>query len=348
MRGIQLVSQWIHARQGELVAGLLLLLLYVVFFPALYKNFGNGMLVLSLPPVVLLSWALGMGGAVVVGLLIIPIQMALLGHVGVQWDAGLREVVWLVNGSALTACIGIGLFRSQFDRRLKAEQAMQASQHQAERRAMELNLLSRVRDRLARDLEPGVLMQGVVDALAEDPRYSTVAAYQPEGETLMLASAAGKQTLPESFRTDHLSLSRAARTAESVLIANSPDLPGVLKGQSMAATPVLVRGMVRSVLVVAGQPGEIGEKDLLFLEEVSAQLSMALDRARVYEALREQEALYRTLMETLPDVVALFDGTQLLYLNPVGLKAMGYERLEDVAGRPLIHSVHPASFARVG
>lgn len=303
-------------------------------------------MVLCLPPLVLLSWALGLGGAVVVGVLNVPIQMALLSQTGVEWDS-VREVGWLVNGSALAACLGIGLFRFQFDRRLQAEKAMLESRYQAERRAMELSLLSTVRDRLARDMEPSALIQGVVDALAEDPRYATVAAYQPEGENLVLASAAGKQTLPDNFAVTHDTLSRVARTAESLIAVGPEGMPEMLGGQGLVAVPVLVKGAVRGILVVAGQPGELGEKDLHFLEEVSAQLSMALDRARVYEALREQESLYRTLMETLPDVVALFDGTQVLYLNPIGLRGLGYRHLEEVVGRPLIHFIHPDSFPRV-
>ncbi len=340
---------WLRLRQLELLAGLVALVLYVLLFPELYRNFGNNLLMLALPGLVLLSWGLGLGGAALVGLLNIPVQVLLLNLGGAQWDAGLREIVHLMTGTGLAACLVMGLFRFQYDRRWAAEAAMKQSQAQAEDRNLELALFSRVRDGLARDLEPQSLMRGVVDTLQEHPRFDSVAAYVPEGEQLQLVWMGGRQTLPEHFGSSHEIVLRAARSAETVVLYSTEERSraGLVGERSLIAVPLLVKGSVQGVLVASSSVLDLEQRDVRFLEGVAGQLSLAIDRAQVYEALREQEALYRTLLETLPDAVALYDGSKVLYLNPVGLRGLGYTRLEEVVGQPLTQFVHPASLPRV-
>jgi diguanylate cyclase (GGDEF)-like protein/PAS domain S-box-containing protein len=340
---------WLRLRQLELLAGLVALVLYVLLFPELYRTFGNNLLMLALPGLVLLSWGLGLGGAALVGLLNIPVQVLLLNLGGAQWDAGLREIVHLMTGTGLAACLAMGLFRFQYDRRWAAEAAMKRSQAQAEDRNLELSLFSKVRDGLARDLEPQSLMRGVVDTLQEHPRFDSVAAYVPEGEQLQLVWMGGRQTLPEHFSPSHEIVLRAARSAETVVLYSTEERSraGLVGERSLIAVPLLVKGSVQGVLVASSSVLDLEQRDVGFLEGVAGQLSLAIDRAQVYDALREQEALYRTLLETLPDAVALYDGSKVLYLNPVGLRGLGYTRLEEVVGQPLTQFVHPASLPRV-
>ncbi len=340
---------WLRLRQLELLAGLVTLLLYALLFPELYRTFGNNLLMLALPGLVLLSWGLGLWGAALVGLLNIPVQVLLLNLGGAQWDAGLREIVHLMTGTGLAACLAMGLFRFQYDRRWAAEAAMKKSQAQAEDRNLELALFSKVRDGLARDLEPQSLMRGVVDTLQEHPRFDSVAAYRPEGDQLWLVWLGGRQTLPEHFGPSHEIVFRAARSAETVVLYSTEERSraGLVGERSLIAVPLLVKGSVQGVLVASGSMLDLEQRDVGFLEGVAGQLSLAIDRAQVYDALREQEALYRTLLETLPDSVALYDGSKVLYLNPVGLRGLGYTRLDEVVGQPLTQFVHPASLPRV-
>lgn len=340
---------WLRLRQLELLAGLVTLLLYALLFPELYRTFGNNLLMLALPGLVLLSWGLGLWGAALVGLLNIPVQVLLLNLGGAQWDAGLREIVHLMTGTGLAACLAMGLFRFQYDRRWAAEAAMKKSQAQAEDRNLELALFSKVRDGLARDLEPQSLMRGVVDTLQEHPRFDSVAAYRPEGDQLWLVWLGGRQTLPEHFGPSHEIVFRAARSAETVVLYSTEERSraGLVGERSLIAVPLLVKGSVQGVLVASSSRLDLEQRDVGFLEGVAGQLSLAIDRAQVYDALREQEALYRTLLETLPDSVALYDGSKVLYLNPMGLRGLGYTRLDEVVGQPLTQFVHPASLPRV-
>lgn len=341
-------TTWLLQRRLELLAGLATLGVYVLSFPQLYQTFGNNLLMLALPGLLLLSWGLGLWGAALVGLLNIPVQVLLLNLGGAQWDAGLREIVHLMTGTGLAASLAMGLFRFQYDRRFAAEEAMRQSQAQAEERNLELTLFSRVRDGLARDLEPGALMRGVVDTLHEHPRFDSVAAYKPDGEQLRLAWLEGKQTLPDHFGPTHEIVLRAARSAETVVLYSTEERSkaGLLGERSLIAVPLLVKGSVQGVLVVSSSAPDLEQRDIRFLEGVAGQLSLAIDRAQIYEALREQEAIYRTLLETLPDAVVLYDGSKVLYLNPAGLRGLGYERLEEVVGQPLTQFVHPETLPR--
>ncbi|GIW23803.1 bifunctional diguanylate cyclase/phosphodiesterase [Meiothermus sp.] len=342
------VLNWLRPRWLELFLGLGFTLGYALVFPTLYQSLGHGALHLVLPGVALLSWALGLWGAVGVGLLLPPFQIALLSTAGASWDGNLRDVLWLTGGVGLLSSCVVGLFRFQYDRRSAAEVAMRKSQAHAEDRNLELALFSKVRDGLARDLEPEALMRGVVDTLHEHPRFDSVAAYQPMGEGLRLVWSGGKQTLPEHFDSTHEIVLRAARSAETVVFFSTEERSkaGLLGKQRLIAVPLLVKGSVQGVLVASGAP-DLEQREVQFLEGVAGQLSLAIDRAQIYEALREQEAIYRTLLETLPDAVALYDGSKVLYLNPAGLRGLGYQHLEEVVGQPLTRFVHPDSLPRV-
>jgi len=342
------MTTWLRPRRLELMLGLAFMLAYALAFPPIYQSLDHAALHLVLPGVALLSWALGLWGALGVGLGLPLLHMVLFQAVGVPWDSGPRDVMLVAVAVGLLTCLVVGLFRFQFDRRWAAEVAMRKSQAQAQERHLELALFSRVRDGLARDLEPLAMMRGVVDALQEHPRFDSIAAYRPEGAYLRQVWSAGKQTLPERFDPTHEIVHRAAHLAETVVMRSTDERSraGLLGERSLVAVALPVKGRVFGVLVVGSANTDIEQRDVRFLEEVAGQLSLAIDRAQVYEALREQEATYRTLMETLPEAVALCDGSKLLYLNPVGLRGLGYEHLEEVVGQPLTKFVHPDSLPR--
>jgi len=56
------------------------------------------------------------------------------------------------------------------------------------------------------------------------------------------------------------------------------------------------------------------------------------DRKRMEEALRESEDKYRTLIEALPHMVAIFRNRRMVFANPAFLKMFGYESLDEALG----------------
>ena len=53
-------------------------------------------------------------------------------------------------------------------------------------------------------------------------------------------------------------------------------------------------------------------------------------------AFRESERRYRSLIETLPMMVAVAVRERIVYMNPTGLKMLGMERSQDVSGREFL------------
>jgi PAS domain S-box-containing protein len=59
------------------------------------------------------------------------------------------------------------------------------------------------------------------------------------------------------------------------------------------------------------------------------------ERKRAAESLEASERRFRTLVEEAPVAVAISREARTIYLNHKGLKLYGFERVEDVAGRPV-------------
>jgi len=66
------MTTWLRPRRLELFLGLSFMLMYGLAFPAMYQSLRHGALLLVLPGVALLSWALGIWGALMVGLTLLP------------------------------------------------------------------------------------------------------------------------------------------------------------------------------------------------------------------------------------------------------------------------------------
>jgi len=325
----------------ELTAGLVALLAYALLFPWLYKSLGDPFLVLALPGLMLLSWASGLGGAILVGLLNIGLQLGLLRLAGAALNPPTLEALILAAGSGLVACVATGWFRSAVARRAVgqtlAANAPEAALAQTGRHAVDLALLSQVRD-AAQSMEPTPLLVQTVKLLAAYPRFRNTAVYSTQdGGHVTLVASEGKPTLGEEIPSEEESVARAARLAQTVLERD--------RVAGRIAAPILVQGSVRGVLVVGG--ASLDERDVELLEGVAAQLNLALDRAQAYEDLRQQEVLYHTLLEAIPSPVAVYDGSRLLYLNRVGLEAMGYTDPHEVLDQPITQLIHPDSLPRV-
>ncbi len=63
-------------------------------------------------------------------------------------------------------------------------------------------------------------------------------------------------------------------------------------------------------------------------------------RQQAEQALRLSERRFRRLVEAAPDAVVVVNTDGLLYVNPAQLKLAGYERFEDLAGKPSSERLH--------
>ncbi len=94
---------------------------------------------------------------------------------------------------------------------------------------------------------------------------------------------------------------------------------------------ICLRAKVCPTVLERGAPGT----SILF-EDVTRQV-------RVDEDLRESRERYRLLVENSPDMIAIHDGKQHLFINPAGLRLLGAETPADVLGRPITQFLDPDS-----
>jgi diguanylate cyclase (GGDEF)-like protein/PAS domain S-box-containing protein len=73
---------------------------------------------------------------------------------------------------------------------------------------------------------------------------------------------------------------------------------------------------------------------------VSQHVAGAIDRKHTNDALRESEARFRTLADTAPAAIVIFDGAQMFYANDAAARIGGYSR-EEFRELPLFDLVHP-------
>ncbi len=71
------------------------------------------------------------------------------------------------------------------------------------------------------------------------------------------------------------------------------------------------------------------------------------DRRSIEEALRRSEADFRTLLEQFPQGLGIHRLGKLVWVNGVALDSLGYERRDEVLGRPVLEFVHPDDHALV-
>jgi diguanylate cyclase (GGDEF)-like protein/PAS domain S-box-containing protein len=83
-----------------------------------------------------------------------------------------------------------------------------------------------------------------------------------------------------------------------------------------------------------------GETDRDLLTFVSQHVAAAIDRKRAAEALRESETRFRTLAETAPSAIFIYQGAGFIYANASMAALTGYAR-EELGSMNLWDMVHP-------
>jgi diguanylate cyclase (GGDEF)-like protein/PAS domain S-box-containing protein len=69
------------------------------------------------------------------------------------------------------------------------------------------------------------------------------------------------------------------------------------------------------------------------LEAVALQVGGAVERGLLAASLLEGERLYRTLVETMPAALILYEGEEYVYANPRALQTLGLHSLEELGQR---------------
>ena len=82
------------------------------------------------------------------------------------------------------------------------------------------------------------------------------------------------------------------------------------------------------------------ETDREILTFVAQHVATALDRKRAADALRASEARFRTLAETAPCAIVIYQGDHFRYVNPAAASITGWDR-DELTGKEFWDLVHP-------
>lgn len=108
--------------------------------------------------------------------------------------------------------------------------------------------------------------------------------------------------------------------------------------ESFVSVPLVARGRILGALTCTRVPEfgrAFGEDDLQLFEELGRRVGVALENARLYEALSESEEQYRRIIETANEGVWTIDADDVTaYVNDRMAEVLGYEP-EEMIGRPM-------------
>ncbi|MDZ4767083.1 MAG: PAS domain-containing protein [Chloroflexota bacterium] len=244
------------------------------------------------------------------------------------------ETWWLTNKQPLYDRDGnlIGLIGTGRDitARKKVEDQLRQSEHEykalfdaALRQAQELTLLDQVRTILAREIDLVTLVRTICEAIAQTFGYTHISIYLLEGNDLVMQYQIGYATVIPRLTTDEGVSGRVVRTGKPVLledIQNDPDFVAAVSGlSSEICVPLFdterVVGTLNIEAVAGGKPLTHADLDLMIA--LSEHVSVAINRARLVDDVRESEVQTRALLDAIPDMIIRFDGEgRYLFLKP--------------------------------
>ena len=216
----------------------------------------------------------------------------------------------------------------------------------AQRQARELELLDQVRTALAREMDLASLLRTIVEATGETFGYRLVSLYLLCDGVLFLQHQRGYARIPATVPISQGVIGRVARTGTPALVldvGSDPDyVDAVPDVESEICVPLHDQGQVVGVLNVESTEGPVlSEADLLLLTAISEHVSIAIERARLYKAVRESERKYRSVVENSTEVIFQIDADgNWRFLNHAWTEITGYT-LAGSIGQPALRFFHP-------
>jgi PAS domain S-box-containing protein len=261
------------------------------------------------------------------------------GHIG--FDHCGSERLWsAAEIDALRAAAGIlgaTIQREQAEATLRESERRYRDLFAAARRqAQELSLLDQVRGALAREIDLPIMFRIVVEAISETFGYSQVSLYLLRDAVLYLQHQVGYAQVIAQVPVTQGVIGRVTRSGKPVLLEDVQSDPSFLGTMSDIVSeigvPLFDQGQVVGVLNVESSSGVVlGEADLQLLLAVSANINIVLERARLYTTVRESEQKYRSVVDTIQEVVFQTDAVGIwTFLNPAWSEITGFPVAETI------------------
>lgn len=220
--------------------------------------------------------------------------------------------------------------------RKRAEEGLRRSEREyrelytaAERQTQELALLDRVRSALTNELDLTAVFRTVCEAIAETFGYTLVSLYRLDDQVLRLQHQVGYQNSIWEIPLNTGVIGRVARTGQPVLLEEAHRDTDFLEADagitSEVGVPLFDQGRVAGVLNIESRSGVmLTAADLRLMAALSAHVSAAISRARLYTEARANEARLRAAIESLPfDFWALDSDGRYVLQNASSVKVWG-------------------------
>ena len=224
----------------------------------------------------------------------------------------------------------------------KYRQLFNAAQWQTQ----ELTLLNRIRTAVAIEMDLAPLIRTIVKAIAEIFNYTHVSLYLLEGENLILYHQIGYE---EPYSVIPLSkgiIGRTTRIGEPTFVEDVRLDPDYVPATANVVSEICVPLFDRDRLVGVFNIESTGEKvltndDMRLMIAISEQISIALERARLYTSLRESKDQYQTVLESVREIIFQTDAqAHWTFLNPAWTEITGYS-VEKSIGQLILDVIHP-------
>jgi PAS domain S-box-containing protein len=237
--------------------------------------------------------------------------------------------------------------------RKREQEALQQSEERyrqlfnaAQWQAQELALLNEARTVVAREMDLDALIQIIVKTIAHIFDYTHVSLYMREGDKLLLKYQLGYvNTVPELHISQGI-IGRVVRMGEPMFIQNpseDPDFVDAIGGTvSEIAVPLYDREQVVGVFnIESADDKRLTSDDMRLMIALSEQLSVAIERARLYTSLREAKEQYQAVLDSIREVVFQMDmNFNWTFLNPAWTEITGFSIKESI-GKNFLQFVHP-------
>ncbi|MBZ0289652.1 MAG: PAS domain S-box protein, partial [Anaerolineae bacterium] len=199
--------------------------------------------------------------------------------------------------------------------RKQAQEALRQSEEKyrqlfsaAQLQAQELTLLNLVRVAVASEMDLGPLIRTVVEAVGEIFGYTYVSLYLLEGDHLVLYHEIGYDVPYPIIPLNKGIIGRTARRGVPDFVKNINDDPEYLAAASNITSeisvPLFDRERTVGVFNVESSEGkQLTNDDLRLMVALSEQISIAIERARLYTSLRESKEQYQNVLSSVREVI---------------------------------------------
>lgn len=175
------------------------------------------------------------------------------------------------------------------------------------RQAQELRLIGQVREAIAREIDLPALFRTVVESIAATFGYTLVCIYLRDGDDLVLQRQIGYSRQIERIPLGKGVMSRTILSGKPTLVADArsdPDFIGAIDNiVSEVCVPLRDQDRIIGVLNIESIDGIVlTEDDLRLMIELAGHISVAIERARLYEQLWRRVQQLDALYDTMSDI----------------------------------------------